>query len=74
MHRICETHHQKFPDNNDDVNIALLQIRSTPIGRGLPSLAIFLSNRSIRALLSQKSRGPSSFNADDEQYDTLKKK
>ena len=38
-------------DNNDDVNLALLQMRSTPIAAGLPSPATLLFNRPIRALL-----------------------
>ena len=62
MHKVCEVYHQKCFDDNDDVNIALLQMKSTPIGAGLP----------IRALLPQMNREPISNNADGEHYEVLK--
>ena len=44
-------HTTKCFDNINDVNFALLHIRSMPIGVGLPSPATLLLNRPIRALL-----------------------
>ena len=58
--------------NKDDINIVLLQIRSTPIGTRLPSPATRLFNRPIRALLPQKNKEPINLNADDKQYEALK--
>ena len=72
MHTIHEAHYQKCPDNNDDVNLALLQVRSTSIGTGLPCLATLLFNRPMRVLLPQMNREQINFNADDKHYDTLK--
>ena len=43
-------------DNNNDVNLALLQIRSMPKGPGLPSPVMLLLNRPIRGLLHQMNR------------------
>ena len=47
MHKICEMDHQDCYDNNDVINLALLQIRSTMLGTGLHSPATLLFNRPI---------------------------
>ena len=44
---------KKCKEINNDVHFALLQIRSTPVGIGLPSPAMMLFNRPISALLPQ---------------------
>ena len=44
--------------DNDDFNLALLQMRFTPIGAELPSLTTLLFKRPIRALLPQISSEP----------------
>ena len=72
MHKIYETQHKKLLDNNDDVNLTLLQIGSTPIGTGLLSLATPLFNRLIRALLLQINRDLINFSADNENSEVLK--
>ena len=67
-----QTHHIKFMkcttkkclDNNDDINLALLQKRTTLIGTGLPSPATPLFNRPEH----QINREPINFNADDDLY------
>ena len=53
---VCEVYHQKCLDNKSNVNLALLQIGSMPIGAGLPSPATLLFNRPISALLPQINR------------------
>ena len=45
--------HPKCLDNNDDINLAMLQIRSTQKGTGLPSPAMLSFKKPIRTLLSQ---------------------
>ena len=72
MRKICNTHHHKFFDNNNDVNLVLLQIRLMPIGTGLPSQAILLFNKPIRALLPQINKEPINYSADHENYEVLK--
>ena len=63
---------KKCPDNNDDVNLALLQMGSTPISTEPTSPATILFNRPIRAMLPQINRKPITCNADNEHYDALK--
>ena len=60
-----------FNNNDNDINVALLQMRSTAVGAGLPSPATFLSNRPVRAQLPQINRKPITFNADDECCEAL---
>ena len=57
---------KKCFDNNDDINLALLQMRSTPIGAELPSPATLLLSKPIRALVPHINTEPINFNADDE--------
>ena len=56
---------------NNDVLLALLQLRATPGSADLPSPAIRLRNRPIRALLLQIGREPINVNNDDEYYEAL---
>ena len=72
MYKFCEMHNQKYPDTNQDVSLALLQIRSTPIGTGLPSPTTLPFNRPIRGMLPQIHREPINVNNDDVQYEALK--
>ena len=62
---------KKCRQNNNDGNFALLQIRSTPVGTGIPSPAMLLLNRPIRVLLPQIGREPMNINKDDAYYETL---
>ena len=63
---------KKCLDNNDNVNLALLQMTSTPIATGLPSPATLLFKRPIRALLPQINKEQINFDVDDEHYKTLR--
>ena len=63
---------KKYLDTNNDVNLTLLQIRSTPMSAKLPSPAMLLFNRPIRGLLPQMNRGPININNDDGQNEALK--
>ena len=62
---------KNFPDDNDDINLALLQMRSIPIGTGLSSPVTALFNMSIRALLPQTNMEAINFNTDNEYYEAL---
>ena len=57
---------------NNDVNLALLQIRSMPIGAGLLTPAMLLFSRPERDVLCQMNREPININNDDAYYETLK--
>ena len=62
---------KKCRQTNNNVHFVLLQIRSTLVGAALPSTALMLFSRPIRALLPQIGREPININ-DDEYYETLK--
>ena len=61
---------KKCFDAKKDVNLALLQIRSTTIGYGLPSPA----NRLIRGLLTKIIRIPMLYDFNDDHYYALKQR
>ena len=63
---------KKCRQNNNDVTFALLQIRSTLIGAGIPSPALLLFSRPMRALLPLIEREPININKDDKHYEALK--
>ena len=69
MHKFFEVYHEKCLDNIDDVSLALLQMRSTPIGAGLPSPATLLFNRPIKGLLPQITRELFNINGDDKHFE-----
>ena len=71
MHKNCEIHNQKC-HNNNDVNLASLQIRSTPVDAGIPSPATLLFNRPIRSLLPQMNREPINIKNYNAYYEALK--
>ena len=54
------------------MNLAVLQIRSTPISTELPSPATLFFNRPIRVLLPQMSRDPININNNNDQYEAPK--
>ena len=57
---------------NVDVNLALLQIRSTPLGPELQSPAKILSYRQIRGLTLRINRTLINYDYDNDQYEALK--
>ena len=61
-----------YIDNNQDINLALSQICSTPVEAGLLSLAVMLFNGPIRDLLPKMNRVPSNIHINDVQYEALK--
>ena len=72
MHKIQEMHHQKMSLMiMMTLNLALLQLRTTPVDTGLHSPATLLLNRPIRTLLPQMNKEPTNFTADDECHKVL---
>ena len=65
-------HNLKGLDTNNNVNLALLQVRSSHIGAGLSCPTMLLFNRPTRCLLPQMNREPIDINNDDAKYETLK--
>ena len=61
-------------DTKSDMDIALLQIRSTPLGPGLPCPAMLLFNHPIRGIMPILSRPLISTNNDDEHNEALVKR
>ena len=64
---------KKCFDSNVDTYVALLNIRSTSLGTGLPSPAKLLFNRPERGLLPVINRSPSNANNDDDHHDAVLK-
>ena len=65
---------QKCFDTKSDPHTVLLQIRSTPLGPGLPSPATLLFNHTIKGIMSTINRPPTGVNNSDEHYEALVKK
>ena len=63
-----------FFDTQSDQHIALLKIRSTPLGPGLPSTVTLLFNCSIRGIMSPINIPLICINNDDEHYKELVKR
>ena len=61
-YEVCKIHDQEMWHTNNDVNFALLQIKSTLIDTVEPSPATLLFNRPIRVLLPQIGREPININ------------
>ena len=51
--------------------MAMLQIRTTPLGQGLPSPAMLLFNHPVRGIMPVMDRPPININNDDEYHQTL---
>ena len=65
---------RKCTDTKSDIYVAFLQMRSTPLGPGMPCPAMLLFNCPRRGFKSIINRWPvNSNNDDDEHYDTLVK-
>ena len=62
---------KKCSDSGDDIHMAILQIRSTPLGQGLPSPPMLLSNCPVRGILPVIDRPPINIDNDDKHHNTL---
>ena len=64
----------KCCDTKSDPHIALLQIRSTPLGPRLPSPTRLLFNHPIRGIMPSINRSLIGVSSDDEYYEALVKR
>ena len=55
-------------DSSGDIHMALLQIHTTPLGQGLPSLATLLFNHSVCSVMPLIDRKPVSVENDNEHH------
>ena len=61
-------------NTNDDINIALLQIKATPLEPGLPTPATLLFNHPIQGIMPIINRIPINSDNNDDYYETLVKR
>ena len=62
---------KKCSGSSGDVHMAVLQIRTTPLGLGLPSPAVLLFNCPVRGIMPVVDRPPINVDNDDEHHQTL---
>ena len=68
MHQAHKVNTKNCFYTKSDPHIALLQIRSTPLGPGLPSPATLLFNHPIRSIMPTINRPSTGLSNDDEHY------
>ena len=59
---------KKCSDSGGDIHMAMLQIRTTPQGQGLPSPAMLLLNWPVRGIMPVMDRPPINVDNDDEHH------
>ena len=74
MYQTFKVNTQKCFDTKSDPHMALLQIRSTPLGPGLPSHATLLFNCPIRGIMPIINRPPIGLNNNDKHYEASVKR
>ena len=62
---------KKCADSGGDINMALLQIHTTPLGQGLPSPATLLYNQLVCGIMPVLDRKPVGEDYDDEHHSRL---
>ena len=62
---------KKCADSSGDIHTALLQIHTTPLGQGLPSLATLLFNSLVHSIMPVIDRKPVGGDNDDEHHSKL---
>ena len=71
LHQIYNMHHEEVFESGSGIHIALLQIRSTPLGQGLPSLATLPFNCPVRGIMPIIDRPPINTDNDDKHHTVL---
>ena len=61
---------KKCSDSGGDIYMAMLQIRTTPLGQGLPSPAMLLFKCLVRNIMPVMDRPPINIDNDDEHHQT----
>ena len=59
---------KKCSDSGGDIHMALLQIHTTPLGQGLPSLVMLLFSHPVCSVMPVINRKPASVDNDDEHH------
>ena len=62
---------KKYTDTGGDIHMAILQIRTTSLGQGLPSPTMLLFNCPVRGIMPVMDRPPINIDNDDEHHQTL---
>ena len=62
---------KKCSDSGGDIHVALLQIQTTPLGQGLPSLAMLLFNHLVCGIMPVVDRKPVCVDNDDKHHKKL---
>ena len=62
---------KKCADSGGDINMALLQIHTTPLGQGLPSLATLIFNRQVHGIMPVLEHKPVGQECDDKHHRKL---
>ena len=62
---------KKCSESGGDIHMALLQIRTTPLGQGLPSPAMLLFNCLVCGIMPVMDRKPTKIDSDDEHHKNL---
>ena len=63
--------YKKGSNSGGDIHMAMLQIRTTPLGQGLPSPAMLLFNHPVRGIMPIKDRPAINIDNDDEHHQTF---
>ena len=71
MHQFYKANTQKCQDTKSGTHIALLQMRSTPLGPVLPSPTMLLFNHPIRGIIPIINRPLIGLNSDSDHYEAL---
>ena len=71
LHQVHQTHYKKCLDSSGDIHMTMLQIRTTPLGLGLPSPAMLLFNCPVRGIMPVMDRPPINVDNEDEHQQTL---
>ena len=62
---------KKCLDSGGDIHLAMLQIRTAPLGQGCPSTATLLFNHLLRGILPVMDRLPINTDNDEEHHKVL---
>ena len=71
MYWMYKMYVQKCANSSGDINMALLQIHTTLLGQGLPSLAMFIFNRQVHGIMSVIDHKPIGQDCDNDHHSKL---
>ena len=69
-HQVHQMHYKKCSDSDGNIHIAMLQIRTTLLGQGLPSPVTLLFNCPVRGIMPVMDRPPINVDNDEEHHQT----